>query len=56
MSLSHTEMLLLVFHLFHPIILIRRANVQNTFKIERKGLLNFKIDDGNSPNDSYGNF
>ena len=35
---------------------IRKANVQKTIKLERKGLSGFKIDDGNSPNDGYGNF
>ena len=34
---------------------IRKANVQKTIKLERKGLLGFKIDDGNCPNDGYGN-
>ena len=39
-----------------PIFSIQRANEQKTIKLERKGLLGFKIDDGNSPNDGYGNF
>ena len=34
---------------------IRKANVQKAIKLERKGLLGFKIDDGNCPNDGYGN-
>ena len=34
---------------------IRKANVQETIKLERKELLGFKIDDGNCPNDGYGN-
>ena len=34
-----------------PIFSIRRTNMQKTIKLERKELLGFKIDDGNSPSD-----
>ena len=38
-----------------PIFSIQRANVQKTIKLERKGLLGFKIIDSNSPDDGYEN-
>ena len=43
------------FFLHFEFFFIRRANVQKTIELERKGLLGFKIDGGNSPNDGYGN-